>query len=111
MAKMTPSRKLNFSNARKRGRHTKLEWLRMISFFQKRCVSCGKKCRITKDHIIPINKGGSDSIDNIQPLCKKCNKKKRELIIDYRLQFCEKRGKILPDKYILKYENFVKKVW
>jgi len=28
------------------------------------------------DHIKPIANGGKNSVDNLQPLCKKCHKKK-----------------------------------
>jgi 5-methylcytosine-specific restriction endonuclease McrA len=37
------------------------------------CINCGNKNDIVIDHIIPIVRGGSHSIGNIQPLCRSCN--------------------------------------
>lgn len=40
------------------------------------CLDCGKKRKLTYDHVIPLSKGGSNYIENIQPLCGNCNSKK-----------------------------------
>lgn len=37
-----------------------------------------------RDHVVARSKGGGDSIENIQPLCRKCNVSKGVRTIDYR---------------------------
>jgi 5-methylcytosine-specific restriction endonuclease McrA len=34
----------------------------------------------TIDHIIPINRGGTDTLDNLQPACRACNRSKSDLL-------------------------------
>lgn len=41
-----------------------------------KCIICEKQENITLDHIVPISRGGSHSIGNIQPMCLECNTKK-----------------------------------
>jgi 5-methylcytosine-specific restriction endonuclease McrA len=93
------NRSERLSLARQKGRHTKLEWNEMLSFFSGICVKCEGESgleRVDKDHIIPIYQGGSDSIKNLQPLCAKCNAGKGPNNHDYRADYCRKHGLILP---------------
>ena len=41
------------------------------------CCACGKKSDLEVDHIVPIRMGGTGEIDNLQILCRRCNRKKR----------------------------------
>lgn len=58
------------------GSHTLVEWNDLLFSYGSCCAACGSDKELTKDHIIPLSKGGSDYIENIQPLCKSCNSRK-----------------------------------
>lgn len=38
-----------------------------------RCVRCGNADDLSIDHKLPLSKGGSDALDNLQTLCLDCN--------------------------------------
>jgi 5-methylcytosine-specific restriction endonuclease McrA len=67
------------------GSHTRVEWAALLATYGNRCLACGvQDVRLTEDHIIPLMDGGTDWIENIQPLCKPCNTRKGTRTIDYR---------------------------
>ena len=83
------TRAQRLADARQKGRHTPDEWLAMQAIFGG-CVACetpaeelhGGAC--LKDHIVPLYQGGSDGIDNIQPMCRNCNSRKGADTTDFR---------------------------
>lgn len=69
------------------GSHSLEEWMKLKKLHLNRCLSCNKsepEIKLSRDHVIPLSKGGSDFISNIQPLCRSCNSKKHDKTIDYR---------------------------
>lgn len=58
------------------GSYSLQEWLDICVKCDFKCIVCGEKKPLTADHIIPLSKGGSNNIENIQPLCKPCNSRK-----------------------------------
>lgn len=67
------------------GRYTAKEWRELCARFGNKCLKCGRDdVPMTPDHVLPLSRGGSNSIDNIQPLCFRCNSQKHAKYVDYR---------------------------
>ena len=41
------------------------------------CQKCGSSEKLEIDHIVPVSKGGTSVEDNLQVLCRSCNRRKR----------------------------------
>jgi 5-methylcytosine-specific restriction endonuclease McrA len=63
------------------GRHTEKEWRALCSSFDERCAYCGARAALTVDHVVPITRGGSNSIENILPACMSCNRRKNARLL------------------------------
>jgi len=75
------------------GSHTLAEWRDRCHQFDGRCAYCGSSDDITKDHMIPISRGGSDSIDNVVPACLSCNlKKSARTPLEFYLHLAEREA-------------------
>lgn len=89
-----PKETKRFYNQRRRalkrdaeGSHTFGEWETLKKQCGNKCLCCGKKephIVLTEDHIVPLSKGGTDFIENIQPLCLSCNVRKHTEVLNYR---------------------------
>lgn len=77
-------RSARLAAARAIATHTAIEWEHLKNICGHRCVRCGADETLVKDHIKPIYQGGSDGIDNIQPLCRSCNSSKGPEVEDCR---------------------------
>ena len=58
-----------------------------------RCSMCGDKIQYTNftvDHIIPVCKGGSNTLDNMEAMCGICNQMKRDHLKNDFLNHIEK---------------------
>lgn len=49
-----------------------IDW-QAIGKLERICIMCETKKDLTIDHIKPLSKGGTNDINNLQILCRKCN--------------------------------------
>lgn len=78
------ARKRRVLKAGAEGHHSRQDWRELKKAYNYTCAFCHKRepeIKLTEDHIIPLSKGGSDFIENIQPLCRSCNSGKKDKIL------------------------------
>jgi 5-methylcytosine-specific restriction endonuclease McrA len=62
--------------------HKQSEWHRKVRASPKICRYCDTPLNgfnMVKDHMIAVEVGGSDGIDNVQPICWECNMTKGKI--------------------------------
>lgn len=64
-----------------RSRISPEHWEILLDKWDRACVYCGATENLTKDHLIPLSKGGTDTEDNVVPACLRCNQKKKDKLI------------------------------
>lgn len=47
---------------------------------QGKCARCGGRENLEYDHIVPVSKGGSNTVRNVELLCESCNRQKGDRI-------------------------------
>lgn len=65
------------------------DWRLVLETYGSACLCCGSDDPPTIDHVIPLSRGGSNTVDNVQPLCNGCNMRKATNTIDYRPQIAD----------------------
>ena len=63
------------------GRHVDPKWRARIEYHGWKCRYCGEPLTedtVTKDHAIPLSRGGTDWPANLVPACRSCNSSKRD---------------------------------
>src|SRR6266566_3683599 len=52
---------------------------KLAKIYGRRCFECGKRRKLTLDHIQPQSRGGTWLTTNVQPFCHECQRKKANL--------------------------------
>lgn len=71
------------------------EWEFILNLTKFMCIACEENKADSIDHVLPLSNGGTNTVDNIQPMCLKCNLKKGARHVDFRSrEFIEQIKKI-----------------
>lgn len=60
------------------------DWRRLVGRFGGCCAYCGGGGPLERDHVVPICRGGKNTIGNLLPACRSCNAKKHmKLLVEW----------------------------
>lgn len=56
---------------------TDAQWQELVAYYGGHCAYCGERCEsLTRDHMMPVSRGGDNTLANIAPACLRCNQRK-----------------------------------
>lgn len=54
------------------------QWAWLLDAYGHRCAYCGEPCAaLTPDHVVPLARGGHNTLSNVAPACLGCNTRKQ----------------------------------
>ena len=105
-AKADNRRKRRAARHASRGSFTADEFKVLCESYDNKCLACGDgEAALEADHVVPLTKGGSDDISNIQPLCGSCNRKKFVNTTDFRVFLAASAGQATTHEVSSDFEN------
>jgi 5-methylcytosine-specific restriction endonuclease McrA len=70
------------------GRLSIAEWREILDAHGHRCAYCQRQTKLTRDHVVPLSRGGRHVAANIVPACKRCNvSKSSRLLSEWRVRW------------------------
>jgi 5-methylcytosine-specific restriction endonuclease McrA len=55
-------------------------WLDCLMLHGFKCNGCGRRdCKLILDHVVSFHRGGTNELENIQPLCEICDNRKTKI--------------------------------
>lgn len=83
--RITQSLKMRAKRAGAPGSHTVAEWKSILRHHKRRCVYCNVKLtpkNVSRDHKIPLSRGGSNDARNLTAACRNCNSRKHDKTVE-----------------------------
>lgn len=76
------------ARVRKAGTLTAEEWVSVLNKYGNKCIHPGcQEKKVEIDHVVPLSIGGENSVNNVQPLCRRHNSSKHTKCTDYRTHY------------------------